>query len=144
MQYKKVQKSSWNEPYSSFFTKRSRSKMALYRWIKMESRWNITIIIIIIIIIILQCLTRRVSVITMTNRRRKILYAYSGWYLRLYCRESRLDFYTYGDNDVISFLIHASWFSPRHVVGKTRRSVCYCDIAWIGLVGKLMIISTFP
>jgi len=30
MQYKKVQKSSWNEPYSSF-TKQSCSKMALYR-----------------------------------------------------------------------------------------------------------------
>jgi len=32
MQYKKVQKSSWNEPYSSSsFTKQSCSKMALYR-----------------------------------------------------------------------------------------------------------------
>jgi len=40
MQYKKVQKSSWNEPYSSSFTKQSCSKMALYRWIKTESRWN--------------------------------------------------------------------------------------------------------
>jgi len=28
---KKIQKSSWNEPYSSSFTKQSRSKMALYR-----------------------------------------------------------------------------------------------------------------
>ena len=36
----KVQKSSWNEPYSSSFTKQSRSKMALYRWIKKERRWN--------------------------------------------------------------------------------------------------------
>jgi len=37
MQYKKVQKSSWNEPYSSFsFTKQSCNKMALYRWIKTE------------------------------------------------------------------------------------------------------------
>jgi len=35
MQYEKVQKSSWNEPYSSSsFTKQSCSKMALYRWIK--------------------------------------------------------------------------------------------------------------
>jgi len=41
MQYKKVQKSSWNEPYSSSsFTKQSCSKMALYRWIGTESRWN--------------------------------------------------------------------------------------------------------
>ena len=41
MQYRKVQKSSWNEPYSSSsFTKQSCSKMALYRWIRMESRWN--------------------------------------------------------------------------------------------------------
>ena len=38
--YKKVQKSSWNEPYSSSFTKQSCSKMALYHWIKTESRWN--------------------------------------------------------------------------------------------------------
>ena len=38
---KKVQKSSWNEPYSSSsFTKQSCSKMALYRWIRTESRWN--------------------------------------------------------------------------------------------------------
>ena len=34
----KVQKSSWNEPYSSSFTKQSCSKMALYRWIRSESR----------------------------------------------------------------------------------------------------------
>ena len=41
VQYKKVQKSSWNEPYSSSpFTKQSCSKMALYRWIRTESRWN--------------------------------------------------------------------------------------------------------
>ena len=41
MQYRKVQKSSWNEPYSSSsFTKQSCSKMALYRWIRTESRWN--------------------------------------------------------------------------------------------------------
>ena len=41
MQYKKVQKSSWNEPYSSSsFTKQSCSKMALHRWIRTESRWN--------------------------------------------------------------------------------------------------------
>ena len=42
MQYKKVQKSSRNEPYSSSFTKQSCSKMkmALYRWIRTESRWN--------------------------------------------------------------------------------------------------------
>jgi len=33
MQYKKVHKSSWNEPYSSSsFTKQSCSKMALYRY----------------------------------------------------------------------------------------------------------------
>jgi len=31
MQYRKVQKSSWNEPYSSSFTKQSCSKMALGR-----------------------------------------------------------------------------------------------------------------
>jgi len=39
---KKVQKSSWTEPYSSSssFTKQSCSKMALYRWIRTESRWN--------------------------------------------------------------------------------------------------------
>jgi len=37
----KVQKSNWNEPYSSSsFTKQSCSKMALYRWIRTESRWN--------------------------------------------------------------------------------------------------------
>ena len=35
----KVQKWSWNKPYSSF-TKLSCSKMALYRWIKTESRWS--------------------------------------------------------------------------------------------------------
>jgi len=41
MQHRKVQKSSWNEPYSSSsFTKQSCSKMALYRWIRNESRWN--------------------------------------------------------------------------------------------------------
>jgi len=34
----KVQKSSWNEPYSSSFTKQSCSNMALYRWIRSESR----------------------------------------------------------------------------------------------------------
>ena len=39
MQYKKVQKSSWNEPYSSSFTKQSCSKMALYLWIRTESGW---------------------------------------------------------------------------------------------------------
>ena len=40
VQYKKVQKSSWNEPYSSSsFTKHLCSKMALYRWIRTESRW---------------------------------------------------------------------------------------------------------
>ena len=45
MQYKKVQKSSWNEPYSSSsITKQSCSKMALYHWIK-----------IIIIITIFDC-----------------------------------------------------------------------------------------
>ena len=38
---KKVQKSSWNEPYSSSsFTKQSCSKMTLYRWIRTQSRWN--------------------------------------------------------------------------------------------------------
>jgi len=38
MQYKKVQKSSWNETYSSSsFTKPSCSKMALYRWITRSS-----------------------------------------------------------------------------------------------------------
>jgi len=38
---KKYKKSSWNESYSSSpFTKQSCSKMALYRWIKTESRWN--------------------------------------------------------------------------------------------------------
>ena len=32
---------NWNEPYSSSsFTKQSCSKMALYRWIRTESRWN--------------------------------------------------------------------------------------------------------
>ena len=37
----KVQKSSWNEPYSSSsFTKQPCSRMAVYRWIKTESRWN--------------------------------------------------------------------------------------------------------
>jgi len=39
----KVQKWSWNEPYSSScFTKQSCSKIAiaLYGWIKTESRWN--------------------------------------------------------------------------------------------------------
>ena len=41
IQYKKVQKSSWDEPYSSSsFTKQSCSKMALHRWIGTESRWN--------------------------------------------------------------------------------------------------------
>jgi len=36
----KSTKSSWNEHSSSSFTKQSCSKMALYRWIKTESRWN--------------------------------------------------------------------------------------------------------
>jgi len=37
-----MQKSSWNEPYSSSsFTKQSWSKMALYRWIRTESRWKL-------------------------------------------------------------------------------------------------------
>jgi len=45
MQYKKGQKSSWNEPYSSSsFTKQSCSNMALHRWIRTESRWNIKLI----------------------------------------------------------------------------------------------------
>jgi len=30
----------------------------------------------------------------------------------------------------------------RHLVGKTPRNVCHCDIAYIRLVGKLMIILT--
>jgi len=34
----KSTKSSWNEPYSSSFTKQSWGKMALYRWIKTKSR----------------------------------------------------------------------------------------------------------
>ena len=39
--HKKVQKSSWTEPYSSCsFTTLLCSKMALYRWIKTECRWN--------------------------------------------------------------------------------------------------------
>jgi len=64
MQYKKVQKSRCNEPYSSSsFTKQSCSKMALYRWIRTESRQLISklatefrpsfIIIIIIIIVVI-------------------------------------------------------------------------------------------
>ena len=41
LQYRKVQKSSWNEPYSSSsFTKQSCSKMASYLWIRTGSRWN--------------------------------------------------------------------------------------------------------
>ena len=43
-----LQKSSWNESYSdSSFTKQSSSKMALQRWIKMESRWNVIIITVV-------------------------------------------------------------------------------------------------
>jgi len=37
---KTEQESSWNEPYSSSFTKLSCSKMASYRWIKTESRYG--------------------------------------------------------------------------------------------------------
>ena len=41
MQFQKVQKSSWNEPYSSSsFIKQSCSKTALYRWIKTGGGWN--------------------------------------------------------------------------------------------------------
>ena len=41
LQYRKVQKSRWNEPYSSSsFTKQSCSKMASYLWIRTGSRWN--------------------------------------------------------------------------------------------------------
>ena len=37
----KIQKSSWNQPFSSSsFIKQSCSKMALYRWIGTKSRWN--------------------------------------------------------------------------------------------------------
>ena len=53
MQYEKVQKSSWNEPYSSSFTKQSYSEMALYRWIRTESRWNKKLTIIIILLLLL-------------------------------------------------------------------------------------------
>jgi len=31
----------------------------------------------------------------------------------------------------------------RHLVGKTLRNVCYCNIAWIWFVSKLMIIWTY-
>jgi len=31
----------------------------------------------------------------------------------------------------------------RHVVGKTQRPLCYCDIAYMRFVGKLMIIWAF-
>jgi len=31
----------------------------------------------------------------------------------------------------------------RHLVGKTLRNVCYCDIAQVCLVGNLMVIRTF-
>jgi len=31
----------------------------------------------------------------------------------------------------------------RRLVGKTLRSICYCDIAQIRFVGKVMIIRTF-
>ena len=54
MQYKKVQKSSWNEPYSfSSFTKQSCSKMALYRWIKTDSRCYYYLFLIFISIVII-------------------------------------------------------------------------------------------
>jgi len=41
--------------------------------------------------------------------------------------------YTYGDSDVISM---PAGFR-RHLVGKTLRSICRCDIAEIRAVGKL-------
>ena len=31
----------------------------------------------------------------------------------------------------------------RHLVGKTLRNLCYCDIALIGFVGKLMILNQY-
>ena len=37
-------------------------------------------------------------------------------------------YYTYGDSDVISFHIYASYGLRRHLVGKTLRNVCYCDV----------------
>jgi len=47
---KSTKKSSWNEPYSSScFTEQSCSKMALYRCIRTESRWNKKTAIVIII-----------------------------------------------------------------------------------------------
>jgi len=51
--------------------------------------------------------------------------------------------YTPGDSDVISFHIHASRFFRRHLVGKTLRNVCHCDIPCIRFVGKLTITWTF-
>jgi len=30
----------------------------------------------------------------------------------------------------------------RHLVGKTLRNVCYCDVAEIRFIGKLMITGT--
>jgi len=48
-------------------------------------------------------------------------------------------FYTWGDSDVISMPVGFR----RHLVGKTLRNVCHCDIAEIRFVGKLVIIQTF-
>ena len=47
--------------------------------------------------------------------------------------------YTYGDSDVISM---PTGFR-RHLVGKTLRNICYCNIAEIRSVAKLVIIDIF-
>ena len=47
---------------------------------------------------------------------------------------------TWGDSDVISIHISVQDDFCRHLVGKTVRTVCHCDIAF---VGTLMIIRTF-
>ena len=49
--------------------------------------------------------------------------------------------YTYGDSD--SDVISMPDGFRGHLVGKTLRNVCHCDIAEIRSLGKLLIIRTF-
>ena len=49
--------------------------------------------------------------------------------------------YTQGDSD--SDVISMPDGFRRHLVGKTLRNVCHCDIAEIRSLGKLLIIRTF-
>ena len=124
---KKVQKSSWNEPYSSSsFTKQSCSKMALYRWIKTESRWNRKLISLsshdwsASLRPSFERKTRPEALIGPNDSTALLLCSVISCVVLLgHSRQpmtgrlgTQLLWYTESDSDVISFHIYASWFSP--------------------------------